>query len=134
MIPSAAPTDGSLPLWSRAPWPSWSRHNRRIEAKIDKARQFHGVFDLKELRPDEQRSIRELKRCLDVWSQGCIVCDFKGNPIRPRDRHATHDCYDPLYRTVQTWAPLFLTRLQRLADADTQSCPLCLVPKLICDY
>lgn len=87
---------------------------------------------MKELRPDEQRAIRQLKSCLDVWSQGCIVCDFKGNPIRPRDRHATHDCHDYLYRTVQTWAPLFLTRLQRLADADTQSCPVCLVPRLIC--
>jgi hypothetical protein len=106
MIPSAAPTDGSLPSWSRAPWPSWSRHNRRIEAKIDKARQFHGVFNLTELRADEQRAMRELKRCLDVWSRGCIICDFKGNPTRPTDRHATHDCRDRLYRTVQTWAPL----------------------------
>jgi hypothetical protein len=132
MIPSAAHIDESLHSWSRASWPSWSRHHRRIEAKIDKARQFHSVFNMKELRSDEQRAIREPKSCLDVWSQGCIVCDFKGNPIRPRDRHATHNCHDHLYRTVRTWAPLFLTRLQGLADADAQSCPVCLVPRIIC--
>ena len=62
MIPSAAPTNGSLPSWSREPWPSWSRHNTRIEAKIDKARQFHGVFDMDELRPREQMAMRALKR------------------------------------------------------------------------
>ena len=132
MIPSAAQADGLPSSLPRASWPSWSRHNRRIEAKIDKARQFHGVFNLKALRPDEQRATRELQRCLDVWSQGCIICFFKGNSIRPRERHATNDCHDRLYRTVQTWAPLFLTKLQRLAGADTQSCPVCLVPKLLC--
>jgi hypothetical protein len=78
MIPSGALADGSLPSWSRAPWPSWSRHNARIEAKIDKARQFHGVFNLKELHPREQKAMRDLKRFLDSWSQCCIVCDFKG--------------------------------------------------------
>ncbi|KAH7369685.1 hypothetical protein BKA65DRAFT_470943 [Rhexocercosporidium sp. MPI-PUGE-AT-0058] len=83
MIPSTARVDG-LPSSPRAPWPSWSRHNRRIEAKIDKARQFHGVFDLKTLRPDEQRAIRELQRhpelpCLPRakllcarWKQGTL--------------------------------------------------------------
>jgi hypothetical protein len=129
MIPSAAPTDGSLPSWSRAPWPSWSRHNTRIEAKIDKARQFHGVFDVKELRQHEQIAMRDLKRCLDLWSKYCIVCDFKGNP---GGHHSTQDCPDRLYRTVQTWAPAFQARLQQLAVMETQHCPMCLVPKLIC--
>jgi hypothetical protein len=122
MIPSGAPADGSLPSWSRAPWPSWSRHNTRIEAKIDKARQFHGVFDLKELRPLEWKALRDLERSLDSWSHCCIVCDFKGNPD---DRHLTQDCPDHLYHTVQPWVTLFLTRLQQLAQADTQSCPVC---------
>ena len=133
MIPSVGPTDGPLLSWSRAPWPSWSRHNRRIESKIDKARQFHGVFDVQELRPHEQTAMRGLTRCLDTWSRCCIVCDFKGNPIGPRNQHANHDCRDSLYRTVQTWTPLFLARLQRLAHGDAQSCPVCLVPRLVCD-
>jgi hypothetical protein len=132
MIPSAAPTDGSLPSWSSAPWPSWSRHKTRIEAKIDKARQFYGVFDVEELRPHEQMAMRDLKRSLDLWTQCCIVCDFKGNP-RGRHKHSTQDCTDSLNRIVQTWAPLFLTRLQQLAHADTQSCPVCLVPRLVCN-
>jgi hypothetical protein len=130
MVPSSASADGSLTSWSRAPWPSGSRHNTRIEAKIDKARQFHGVFDLEELRQREQKAMRGLKRSLDSWSRCCIVCDFKGNP---EDRHLTQDCPDHLYRTVQPWETLLLVRLQRLARADTQSCPVCLVPKLICD-
>ena len=131
MIPSTAPTDGSRPTWSSAPWPSWSRHNARIAAKIDRARQFHGVFDTQELCPNEQAAMRGLKRSLDVWSKCCIVCDFQGNPL-DRHRHSTQDCPDRLNRTVQTWAPLFLARLQRLAQADTQSCPVCLVPRLLC--
>lgn len=84
MIPSTATTDGSRPSWSSAPWPSWSRHTARIEAKIDRARQFHSVFDVKELRPGEQVAMQGLKRSLDAWSKCCIVCNFKGNP---RDRH-----------------------------------------------
>ena len=132
MIPSTAPTNGSRPSWSSAPWPSWRRHNARIEAKIDRARQFYGVFDVTELRPDEQRALRDLKRSLDTWSNCCIVCGFKGNPL-DRHRHSTQDCPDPLNRTVQIWAPLFLAKLQRLAHADTKSCPVCLLPKLLCN-
>ncbi|KAH9203796.1 hypothetical protein DL95DRAFT_472064 [Leptodontidium sp. 2 PMI_412] len=124
MIPSTALTDGSRP--------SWSRHNARIEAKIDRARQFHGVFDVEELRPVEQVALQHLKRSLDVWNKCCVVCDFTGNP-GGRRRHPAQDCPDRLNRIVQIWAPLFLPRLQRLARAaDTQSCPTCLVPKLLC--
>lgn len=77
--------------------------------------------------------MRDLTRTLDSWSQCCIVCDFRGNPINPGRSHLTRDCPDRLYRTAQTWAPFFLARLQRLALADTQSCPVCLVPRLICN-
>jgi hypothetical protein len=129
MIPSTV-SNKSLRSWSRAPWPSWSRHNRRTEAKIDKARQFHGVFDIKELRQYEQIVMRDLKRCLDLWSQCYIVCDVKGNP---GGHHSTQDCPDRLYRIVQTWASAFQARLQRLAGIETQHCPVCLVPRLICD-
>jgi hypothetical protein len=73
MIPSAAPTNGSLP--------SWSRLKTRIEAKIDKASQFHGVFDVAELRPREQMAMRDLKRSLDLWTKCCIVCDFNGSHV-----------------------------------------------------
>jgi hypothetical protein len=131
MVPSATLTDGSLPSWSRAPWPSWSRHNVRIKTKIYKARQFHGVFNLEELNSDEQKMLKNLKTSLGLWSDCCIICDFKGTPIR--HHHSTNDCSDSLNCAVKYWAPLFQTRLQRLTETDTQSCPVCFIPRLICD-
>ena len=60
MVPSDAPVDGSLPSSLRVLWPWWSRHMTQIEVKIDKSRQFHGDFDLKEI------AVRELKRALNL--------------------------------------------------------------------
>ena len=57
MIPSAAHTDRLPSSLPRVSWLSWSQHNRQIKAKIDKAQQFHGIFDLKALCPNEQRAI-----------------------------------------------------------------------------
>jgi hypothetical protein len=88
------------------------------------------VVSLKLLRDHEERAIRQLQTCLDMWSQCFIICDFTGNPSC---QHSPADCLDPLNRAIQDWTSLFLARLQSLAKADTQSCPVCLVPRLFCN-
>jgi len=112
-------------------WASWRRHNARIEAKIEKTKQLCEFLDEKDLAENEREIFQTLRKWLEEWRGGCVVCHFL--PTVSPNSHRTEDCKGALGAHIRSLASRFQARMSQLAAQQTLCCPWCLVPRIICD-